>query len=365
MIIKNGKVFTENFVFEEKDVYIENGVFVESAQQLSDKTEIDAKGCYVLPGLIDVHTHGCFGFDFCDADEKGMYEIGKYMKEHGITSYCPTSMTVSKDEIISALKTADKNYGSECATIVGVNVEGPFICEAKKGAQDSKFILKADYEVFEEFNEACSGKIKLITIAPEEDNAQEFIKKASECCSVSIGHTMASYDVADVAFKNGANHVTHLYNAMPSFAHRDPGVIGAARDNGAYVELISDGYHIHPSVVRATFKMFGNDNVVLISDSMRATGLPDGEYSLGGQPVFVENCKATLKDGTLAGSSTNLFDCMKKAVSFGIKLETAIKAATANSAKSIGIYDKVGSITPGKKADVVITDTNLNIVKVV
>lgn len=364
MIIKNGHVFTEKNVFEKKDVFIENGIIVENIDCVSDITEFDATDMLVIPGLVDVHTHGAFGYDFCDADEKGMYVTAKYLKEHGITSYCPTSMTVSKEDIIKTLKTADKDYGEECAKIIGVNVEGPFIAAAKKGAQDEKFILKADYDLFCHFNDECGGKIKLITVAPEEDGAQDFIKKVSEICSVSLGHSVADFDTAMMAFKNGANHVTHLYNAMNNFLHRDPGIIGAACDSGAFVELISDGYHIHPSVIRTTFKMFGEDKVVLISDSMRATGLADGKYSLGGQTVYVKDCKATLADGTLAGSSTNLFDCMKKAVSFGISIESAIKAATANPAKSIGVYDTVGSISVGKRADIVITDNNLNIIKV-
>ena len=364
MIIRNGNVFTDKFVFEQRDVFINDGVIVESIECVSDKTQIDASGKLVIPGLVDVHTHGSYGHEFCDADCEGMYITGKYLKEHGVTSYCPTSMTVSKEDIINILKTADKDYGDECAEIVGINVEGPFISAAKKGAQEERFILLPDFDLFCEFNDACGGKIKLVTVAPETDGAQEFIKKASDICNVSLGHSTANFDTAAEAFNNGANHVTHLYNAMNPFLHRDSGIIGAARDANAYVELIADGYHIHPSVIRATFQMFGSDRVVLISDSMKATGLPDGKYSLGGQAVYVKNCKATLEDGTLAGSSTNLFACMKKAVSFGIPIEEAIKAATANPAKSIGIYESVGSITVGKKADIVITDDNLNIERV-
>ena len=364
MIIKGGKVFTEKCVFEEKDVYIENGIFVSSIDDVTDKSIFDAAGLLVLPGLVDVHTHGSFGYEFCDADEEGMYITGKYLKEHGITSYCPTSMTLPGEELIKIFSTAKLDYGKECARIVGVNMEGPFVSSSKRGAQEEKHIRKADMDFFNNMNNACDGKIKLVTVAPEEDGAMEFIKKASNVTNISLGHSNAGYDTVMEAMANGANHITHMFNAMTTFSHRDSTFIGAAFDSdNCYAELISDGYHIHPSVIRMAFKMLG-ERVVLISDSMKATGLEDGEYNLGGQKVFVKDCKATLKDGVLAGSATNLFDCMKKAVSFGIPTESAIYAATAAPAKSIGVFEKVGSIAPGKFADIVITDKNLNIVKV-
>lgn len=365
MIIKGGKVFTDKFVFEEKDVYIENGVFVESIGEVRDKSELDARGKLVLPGLVDVHTHGSFGYEFCDADENGMRVTGEYLRKHGITSYCPTSMTLSEEKLIAIFNTADRDYGKECARIIGVNMEGPFVSSEKRGAQEDKYIRKPDFEFFCKMNKASGDRIKLVTVAPEVSGAMDFIKKASTVTNVSLGHSTAGYDIAVEAIKNGANHITHLYNAMTAFSHRDSAFVGAASDcENCYAELICDGYHIHPSVIRMVFKMLG-DRVVLISDSMKATGLPDGEYNLGGQKVFVKDAKATLADGVLAGSATNLFDCMKKAVSFGIPLETAIKAATAIPAKSIGVYDTVGSITPGKLADIVIADNELNIVKVI
>lgn len=365
MIIKNALVFTDRYIFEKKEVYIDNGVFVESAELVSDKTEVNAAGLMMIPGLVDVHTHGSFGYEFCDADENGMYITGKYLKEHGVTSYCPTSMTLSENELTKIFKTADREYPSECARIVGVNMEGPFICSAKRGAQEEKHIKRADMEFFNKMNSASGNKIKLVTVAPEEEGAMEFIKEASQITNVSLGHSTAGYEIIVKALENGANHITHLYNAMTSFSHRDSAFIGAAYDcKNCYAELICDGYHIHPSVIRMTFEMLG-DKVVLISDSMKATGLGDGEYNLGGQKVFVKNSKATLEDGVLAGSATNLFDCMKKAISVGVSVETAIKAATAIPAISIGVFDKVGSITPGKLADGVIVDNNFNIVRVI
>lgn len=369
MIIKGGKVFTDEFRFEIKDVFIENGKFVASESEVSDKTVIDASGLMVLPGLIDVHTHGDFGHDFCDADTDGLKIIARYQKKNGITRFCPTSMTVSFENIADAFKSARElkdTTDSHYAKIAGINMEGPFIEKSKKGAQNEEYVHLPDYDFFKKLNDISGNLIKLVTVAPDTEGAMEFIKKASDDVNVSVGHTMADYDTAAEAFENGANHVTHLYNAMPPFTHRAPGVVGAAADcENCYAELISDGIHVHPSVIRQTFKMFGDDRIVLVSDSIMATGMENGTYSLGGLTTYMKDGVVTLKDGTLAGSSTNLFECMKRAISFGIKEESAIKAATANPAKSIGIFGECGSITIGKDADVILVDKDYNLVQVI
>ena len=245
-------------------------------------------------------------------------------------------------------------------------MEGPFISPAKKGAQNGKYIHKPDADMFRRLQEKAGGLFKLVDIAPEEEGSMKFIEALKDEVTISLAHTTADFDIANEAYQKGARHTTHLYNAMPSFSHRAPGVIGAACDNEhVRVELIADGIHIHPAVVRTTFKMFGSDRVVLISDSMMATGLTDGDYSLGGQAVKVVGQLATLADGTIAGSATNLMGCVRSAVkNMGIPLGTAIKAAAVNSAKAIGITDNYGSITPGKKANLVLLDKDLNIVKI-
>ena len=242
-----------------------------------------------------------------------------------------------------------------------------FIDPIKKGAQAEENIVAPNAEFFRACNAASGGKIRLVTLAPNMPGSLEFIKEVSDEVMVSIGHTTADYDTALAAMKAGAHHVTHLYNAMPPFAHRNPGVIGAAFDDPeCRMELICDGYHIHGAVVRATFSMMGSERMVLISDSMMATGMPNGTYSLGGQAVWMKDGKATLTDGeTIAGSATNLYDCMRKAVSFDIPLADAIFAATRNPAQSIGIYDEVGSIAPGKKAHVLLVDDELNLKQVI
>lgn len=362
MIIKNGLVFNEDGFFEKKDVYINDGIIVSSVDEVTDKTIIDANDKYVIPGLIDTHIHGSVGYDFCTKDSNNLVSIAKYLKTQGITAFCPTSMTLDKDYLIDIFETAKSDLPKECASIVGVHMEGPFISSSKKGAQDEKFIVNPSIEFFRDLNEACGNMIKIITMAPEVDGGLDFIKEMSKDVSISLGHTVADYNTSIKAFENGANRVTHLFNAMPGFNHRNPSVVGASLDKeDVFVEVISDGIHLHESVVRAIFKMYGDDRVVLVSDSIMATGMGQGVYELGGQKVNIDGDKAMLFDGTIAGSKTNLFDCIKKAVLFGVKLESAIKSVTQNPAKSIGVYDTMGSISPNKLANLVIMDKNLNL----
>lgn len=365
MIIKNGLVFGEDKTFSKHDLYVENGVIVENASQVTDKTEIDAEGLCVLPGLIDVHSHGACGCDFSDADVEGLKKILRFQRAHGVTSYCPTSMTLPKAQLKGIFATAvDAGEAPDQAHVAGINMEGPFLDPRKKGAHVEEYIIPPDIAFFRDCNESCNHMIKLVTLAPNTEGAMDFIHALANETYVSLGHTSAGYDTAKKAIEAGAHHVTHLYNAMMHLEHREPGLIGAAAEDPAcMVELISDGIHIHESVVRATFALFPG-RVVLISDSMRATGMENGTYDLGGQQVTVVGKLATLADGTIAGSATNLYDCMLTAIRFGIPREEAIAAATMNPAKSIGIYDKTGSLTPGKQADILLTDQALKLVRV-
>lgn len=367
MIIKNGNVFCDDGRFEIKDILVADGRITDDINSAkADGIEIDANRKYVIPGLVDIHSHGAVGHDFCDADSEGLKEILKYEKSCGITSYCPTSMTLSKEMLLEIFKSATEiQPSSELAHIAGINMEGPFIADSKKGAQNGKYISKPNVEMFEEIFKASGNLIKLVTLAPEVEGSKEFIEKLHNKVTISVGHTDANYDEATTAFTAGANHVTHLCNAMPPFHHRDPGVYGAAADNeDVFVELISDGIHIHPAMIRSIFKLFGSNRICLISDSMEATGMPDGDYELGKQHVIKKGYHATLEDGTLAGSATNLFDCMRRAIEFGIKPEDAIKAASITPAKSIGIYPEVGSLKAGARADVLILDEKYNLEKV-
>ena len=366
MIIKRGKVFQEDGNFLEQTLYVNDHRLVDKAEYQYDGEVIDAEGLLVLPGLVDIHSHGAAGEDFSDGNPEGLKKILQYEKRCGITSYCPTSMTFPKErlcQIFASIKGAQTEDG---ATVVGINMEGPFLDPAKKGAHVEKWIAAPDVAFVRELNQDADGLVRLVTLAPNMDGAEEFIKEMHEEVCISLGHTTADYDCASRAMKLGAHHVTHLYNAMQPFRHRAPGLIGAAMDDPeCMVELICDGYHIHPSAIRAAFRMFGPERVILISDSMRATGMENGTYELGGQEVTVKDRKAVLKDGTLAGSATNLYGCMCKAVEFGIPLEQAIMAATANPARSIGIFDRVGSIRIGKQADLLLVSENLELKRVI
>ncbi len=366
MIIKRGKVFQEDGNFLEQTLYVNDHRLVDKAEYQYDGEVIDAEGLLVLPGLVDIHSHGAAGEDFSDGNPEGLKKILQYEKRCGITSYCPTSMTFPKErlrQIFASIKGAQTEDG---ATVVGINMEGPFLDPAKKGAHVEKWIAAPDVAFVRELNQDADGLVRLVTLAPNMDGAEEFIKEMHEEVCISLGHTAADYDCASRAMKLGAHHVTHLYNAMQPFGHRAPGLIGAAMDDPeCMVELICDGYHIHPSAIRAAFRMFGPERVILISDSMRATGMENGTYELGGQEVTVKDRKAVLKDGTLAGSATNLYGCMCKAVEFGIPLEQAIMAVTANPARSIGIFDQVGSIRIGKQADLLLVSENLELKRVI
>lgn len=371
MLIQNGLVFTEEERFmplsiqtdSDKITALINENDAPNAKEEKD-TVIDASGCIVIPGLTDIHFHGCDGYDFCDNDLEAYERIAAFCLQNGVTSICPATMTMPKEllngicETAAAFRSMQKNDGRflDCADLIGIHMEGPFISNAKKGAQNAAYICDPNEEDVERYLTLSNGLVKLISLAPELPNALSVIKKYKGKTAFSIAHTEADYACAKAAMDAGALHVTHLYNAMPPLYHRDGGVIGAAADTkDCYVELICDGLHISAPVVRATFRLFP-DRVLLISDSMRAAGKPDGTYTLGGQDVSVNGNKAVLADGTIAGSVTPLFQCMLTAVSMGIPLEKAIAAATIHPCRSIGADRLYGSISVGKKAHMLILD---------
>lgn len=367
MIIKNVKVFQEDGKFVSGEVYI-NGEEFGDVASANDNEVIDGNGCFAIPGLTDVHFHGCVGYDFCDGNEEAISAMAEYELQNGITAIAPATMTLSEEMLMKIAKAASELQNGKGADLVGINMEGPFISMEKKGAQNPNYIHKPDVDMFRKLQKTSGNLFKLCAIAPEQDGAMEFIKELKDEVGLCVAHTTADYDTAKAAFEAGARQVTHLFNAMPPFTHRAPGVIGAACDNEKVrVEMICDGVHLHPSVIRTAFKMFGDDRIVMISDTMMATGKPDGTYALGGQEVTVRGNVATLTEGgAIAGSVTNLMNCVRYAVKeAGIPLESAIKCAAINSAKAIGTYDKYGSISKGKYANLVLLDKDLAITKVI
>lgn len=366
VIIRNGLVFQENGTYRKQDLYIEKGRIVSSSREVTDGQEMDAGGLKILPGLIDVHSHGAAGCDFSDGSLKGLEKILRYQKSCGVTTYCPTTMTLPEEKLLQALSSVNAvQKEKDQAVIAGIHMEGPFLDPARKGAHRADSLRCPDVEFFQRCQEACGGRIRLLTMAPNLAGAKELIRDVCGETVVSLGHTDADYDCASRAFDLGAAHVTHLYNAMAPFGHRCPGLVGAAFDyRQVMVELIADGIHVHPCVVRSTFSLFGRDRVVLISDSIAAAGMEDGVCLLSGQKVTVKDGKATLSDGTIAGCAVSLFTCMKRAIRFGVPEGDAVLAATANPARSIGIYDETGSLSPGKRADLLVTDQDLNLLQV-
>ena len=370
MFLVNAAYLDQDFRLVRGDLEIEGGRIRQAGEKLSwsqNDLVVDCQGYTIVPGFVDVHIHGCAGADTCDGKRESIDAMAEFLLTKGVTSFCPTTMTVDRAEIEAALLAAKAcvDQPGPGARVVGVNMEGPFIAAARKGAQKEEAILPPDPELFRHFQELSGGIVRLVDIAPEQPGGLAFIREVKDLCAVSIAHTTANYDQAKESFDAGITHATHLFNAMSGLHHRDPGVVGAVFDDSrVYAELICDGFHIHPAALRTAFQVLG-DRALVISDSMRANGMPEGEpFDLGGQMVTVREGKATLADGTIAGSVSNLHQEVKNLVRFGIPLEQAVKAASLIPARSIGLEEEIGSIAPGKRADLVVLDENLNIVAV-
>jgi N-acetylglucosamine-6-phosphate deacetylase len=360
MILKNCTFFNELFEKEFGDIKIENGLISEIGY--FNENGKDMSGKIILPGFIDIHIHGGEGGDFSDANVQSVDKISCYLAKHGVTSFCGTTMTLSQEQLKNILNISS-NYNAPKSKLVGVNLEGPYIAMSKKGAQNGEFVRAGSIDEFDELY-GIDNKIKLITIAPEAFESRDFISYVSKKCVVSIGHTAANSAQCQTSFDCGASHATHLFNAMTAMTHRQAGVVGTALDNdNVSCELICDGEHICPIVLRNAFDILGENRACVISDSMRGAGLGCGEFELGGQMTYVkEGYKvAKLEDETIAASITNVFDEFKNLLEFGIDFKTALKSCTINPAKVIKEDDKIGSIAVGKCADLIVADENLNI----
>ena len=362
MLFKNANLFLDGR-FRHGSFRVEDGRFAEILTDMPAEDGIDLAGQYVIPGLVDVHTHGNSGADFSDGDYDGLIRMARYLAANGVTSFAPASMTLPYDVLGAAYKTAvrlKQEQPSGCARLMGIQMEGPFFSEKKKGAQNAAYLKLPDFAAFKELYDISEGLLRIADVAAELPGAVAFTRQAAKLCTVSVGHTNCTYEEAAAVFDAGARHLTHLYNAMPGIHHRHPGPIGAASEREAVVaELICDGHHVHPSAVRMAFRLFPG-RICLISDALRCCGMPDGQYTLGGQDVWLQNGAAHLADSTLAGSATNLYDCMRKAVEFGIPKEQAILSATLIPAREIGQENETGSIAVGKLADFVVCDDRLN-----
>lgn len=362
MLFKNANLFVDG-QFQHGSFRVENGKFTEILNAVPTEDGVDLENQYVIPGLIDVHNHGNSGADFSDGDYDGLVKMARYLAQNGVTGFAPASMTLPYDVLETAYRTAVKFSHAApegCARLMGIQMEGPFFSEKKKGAQNGAYLREPDLEAFRRLYDASEGLIRIADVAAELPGAVEFTEKVSKLCTVSIAHTDCSYEDAQAVFRAGARHLTHLYNAMPGIHHRKPGPIGAGSEReDVTAELICDGQHVHPSAVRMAFKLFPG-RICLISDALRCCGMPDGQYTLGGQDVFLKGGIARLADGTIAGSATNLYDCMRKAVAFGIPKEQAILSATIVPARGIGRETEIGSIETGKLADFVVCDEALN-----
>ena len=364
MLIRNARFPDKDFNFIKGDILIENGL-IAGIGSFDGGDCLDAEGLTVLPGFVDIHIHGALLADCSSGNPDDVQTVSRFLLSKGVTSFCPTTMTLPHDQIEAAFSAAGQCVGKEeGARILGVNMEGPYISHEKKGAQAEEFIRKPDIGELEKLNSLCP--VALTDIAPEVDGALRYAEKASLFCTVSAAHTAATFEQASDAFRHGFTHVTHLFNAMTPFLSREPGVPGAVFDSeNVTAELICDGCHVHPSVIRSAFRLLGEDRLCVISDALPPAGEPDGEYDFSGQKIIVRDGLARLPDGTIAGSTTNLFDEFKNLLSFGISEKAAVKACTINPAKAVKADRDIGSIEIGKRADLLIIDENKEIVKVI
>lgn len=374
-VLKNMRIYSEKEIFENGFLKYNNSGIIDfgSMDALQENPgeciEISLpKGSTVIPGMIDVHVHGASGADAMDASEDALQTISSSLAKEGTTSFLATTMTqdfgLLKKVLSNIASYAKKQNDQAAAEIIGVHLEGPFINLDRAGAQPTEYILAPDIKSFTELQESAKNMIKIVTIAPEVDGAKDLIKHLSANDVIaSLGHSCATGKEAEESFLAGSKQITHFFNGLNPLHHREAGVIGAAlNDNEQYVEMIVDGKHVEPNAVKLVFNVKGAERILLITDSMRAKYLPDGEYELGGQPVFVQDGEAKLGSGTLAGSVLKMDAAVRNMMNFtNCTLSDIVKMTSENQAKHLGVFDRKGSITVGKDADLVILDENQNL----
>ncbi|HHW45964.1 MAG TPA: N-acetylglucosamine-6-phosphate deacetylase [Clostridiales bacterium] len=364
MILKNAEVFLCGS-FWQIDVRINGGLIQEIGYDLCGDEICDLTGKLLLPGFIDIHTHGCCGYDFSECTLDEINEMAKFYARNGVTSIIATTMTMADDKLISALSTLNKaiTEGTEGSSLIGINLEGPYISRDKSGAHDVKFLSGISQKHFNSLHKAAGENLKIVTVDPCLENVIGFIQEYRNSMTIALGHTNCTYNQAVNAVNAGASHITHLFNAMRQPHHREPALLGVLVDRDVTAELICDGIHIHESIIRMMFKLCPS-KIVLVSDSISACGSIKSQNKLGGQKVIKEGNTALLENGSIAGSVITLNQAVKKAVKFGVEKEKAILSATLNPARVINMDNIIGSIEVGKRADLLVTDKELNIQKV-
>ena len=367
MKLVNARYFDGDFALKEGQIQVEDDTIVSlEPSDTRDPQTYDVQGCFVLPGLIDIHIHGCGGAGISDASSASVGKMARFLAKEGVTSFLPTTITQPPEALaaqVEAIRSAERTGG---AHILGIHLEGPFFSPEKSGIQPKEHLLSPDFALVEDLDHRSGGLIKLVDVAPELPGGMEFIARAKDRFLVGLAHSDTDYDTAVRAMEMGAHHVTHLFNAMSGFSHRQPGLVGAVFDSkvAPTAELIADGHHLHPAVIRTAFRLLGEDRVILVSDGLAPAGLPDGDYTLGPIPIRVEKGLCRGEDGTIAGSALTLMDMLRRTTRFGIPFNVALRAATLNPAKLLGEDKRIGSIQVGKQADLVVVDPALRVQRV-
>lgn len=359
------QIYTDDDVLVEGAILLKDGKIAEFNQIIANENDCAVmefpKTYKALPGFIDLHIHGAAGADVMDATQEALVTMASVLPEEGTTSFLATTMTQSEQAIERALENAAEYIKShECpgrAEVLGVHLEGPFVNPTKAGAQPAEYMQAPSQSLFDKWQQLSGQSIRLVTLAPELKGGQSFITHlCGQGVVASIGHSDATYDEFEAAVEAGATHVTHLYNQMRGLHHREPGVVGGTFLNKKVrAEMIVDGIHVDARMVKLAYEQKKADGLLLITDAMRAKCLGDGTYDLGGQEVIVKGKQATLADGTLAGSILKLKDAAWNMMAFtGCSLREVVQMASVNPAKQIGVYDRKGSLTVGKDADILI-----------